>query len=410
MTDVLVIGAGPAGLTAAARLASRGMRVRVIDRDEEPGGVPRHLAHSGYGLRDLRRVMSGPAYARRLVAQARDAGAQINSHSTVTGLRPNGSGAEVDITSPSGRESVTARAVVLATGCRERPRTARLVPGDRPAGIFTTGWLQRLVHLNHTSPGTRAVVVGADHVSYSAVVTLAEAGCATVAMVTDGDSHTSFGAFDAAARLRYRFPLLTRTRVTDIHGSGRVTGVTIEHADGRRRRIDCDTVVFTGDWIPESDLAVSAGLWIDPATRGPSVDTGLRTSARGIFAAGNLLHPASTADVCALDGDRVVDSVEAWLTRGCWPTSTSPIVVDSPLLWCTPDRIAPGDTWPLRLQASVPINRPRIVITQGNRELWAGRIPWIRPTRPFALPRHATARATGLEPLAIRVDAPTTAL
>ena len=410
MTDVLVIGAGPAGLTAAARLASRGMRVRVIDRDEEPGGVPRHSAHPGYGLRDLRRVMSGPAYARRLVAQARDAGAQINSHSTVTGLRPNGSGAEVDITSPSGRESVTARAVVLATGCRERPRTARLVPGDRPAGIFTTGWLQRLVHLNHTSPGTRAVVVGAEHVSYSAVVTLAEAGCATVAMVTDGDSHTSFGAFDAAARLRYRFPLLTRTRVTDIHGNGRVTGMTIEHADGRQRRLDCDTVVFTGDWIPESDLAVSAGLWIDPATRGPSVDTGLRTSARGVFAAGNLLHPASTADVCALDGARVVDSVEAWLKRSDWPASTAPIVVESPLLWCTPDRVAPGDTWPLRLQADSSVNRPRIVITQGDRELWSGRIPWIRPTRPFALPRHATARATGLEPLAIRVDTPTTAL
>ena len=128
MNDVLVIGAGPSGLTAATELAARGYDVRIIERDEEPGGVPRHSDHPGYGARDLRRVLSGPAYARRLVDRALQAGAHIDARATATGLMPLASGgAEVEITSPSGRETTTSRAVILATGCRERPRSARLV-------------------------------------------------------------------------------------------------------------------------------------------------------------------------------------------------------------------------------------------------------------------------------------------
>lgn len=404
MTDVLVIGAGPSGLAAAAALAAAGVDVRVVDRDEAPGGVPRHSDHPGYGARDLRRLLSGPAYARTLTERASSAGARIDVRTTVTDLRPlPDGGGEVDITSPSGRETVVAGTIVLATGCRERPRSARLVPGARPAGVMTTGWLQRLVHLEHGSPGRRAVVVGAEHVSYSAVVTLAEAECKTVAMVTDDASHTSFTAFDLAARARYRFPLLTQTRIEAIHGNGQVTGVTIEHADGRRGHIACDTVVFTGDWVPESDIAVRGGIAMNGRTRGPSVDTGFRTSARGVFAVGNLLHPASTADVCAQDGQRAMPAIDAWLHAHSWPTPTAAICVEAPLLWSAPDRLAPGDAVALRLQTALAVDRPRLVAIQGERTLWQGRLPWIRPTRPFAIPAAALAAAHDDESITIRL-------
>ena len=400
----LVIGAGPSGLAAAVALAADGADVRVVDRDEAPGGVPRHSDHPGYGARDLRRLLSGPAYARALVERASAAGARIDARTTVTNLRPlPEGGAEVDITSPAGRDTVAARTIVLATGCRERPRSARLVPGARPAGVMTTGWLQRLVHLEHGSPGRRAVVVGAEHVSYSAVVTLAEAGCTTVAMVTDDASHTSFTAFDLAARARYRFPLLTQTRIAAIHGEDQVTGVTIERADGRRGHLACDTVIFTGDWIPESDIAVRSGIAMNAHTHGPSVDTGFRTSARGMFAVGNLLHPASTADVCAQDGQRAVPAIGAWLRAGRWPTQTAAICVEAPLLWSSPDRIAPGDAVALRLQTAIAANRPRLVVTQGERTLWQGRLPWIRPTRPFAIPAAVVATAHDDEAVTIRL-------
>lgn len=388
--DVLVIGAGPAGLTAAAQLADRGAHVRVVDRDEAPGGVPRHSDHPGYGLREAR-VLTGPAYARRLTDRAVDAGTQIDVRTTVTDVIPlPGGGARVELTSPAGREAVEARAVLLATGCRERPRAARLVPGARPAGVMTTGWLQRLVHLDHGTPGDLAIVVGAEHVSYSAVVTLAEAGGRTVAMVTEGAAHTSFAAFDLAARMRYRFPLLTSTRIEAIHGSERVTAVTLAHADGRRVRVDCDTVVFTGDWYPENELAIRAGLSIDERSHGPSVDTGSRTTVAGIFATGNVLHPASTADACAHGGASAAPSVIRWLETQDWPDSV-PLEVQQPLLWSAPSRVVPGETGHVRLQTAEARTRPRVQVSQGSRLLWSGRIAWLVPTRPVALPRRALA-------------------
>jgi len=134
--DVLVVGAGPAGLAAAIELRRLGAgRVLVVDRERAPGGVPRHCAHTGYGVRDLHRVLTGPAYAGRYVAAAREAGVDVQAGTTVTAL----DGPRATLTGQDGIRHVAARAVLLATGCRERPRTARLVAGDRPAGVMTTG-------------------------------------------------------------------------------------------------------------------------------------------------------------------------------------------------------------------------------------------------------------------------------
>ena len=132
-------------------------------------------------MRDLKRFITGPAYARRLTAMAQDAGAVLETEAMVTGWAGERA---LQITSPRGMRTVTADAVVLATGARERPRPARLIPGDRPDGVYTTGQLQNLVHLHHAQVGTRALIVGAELVSWSAVLTLRESGCATVGMVS----------------------------------------------------------------------------------------------------------------------------------------------------------------------------------------------------------------------------------
>ena len=395
----LVIGAGPAGLTAAASLARAGVDVRVVDRDDAPGGVPRHSDHPGYGLRGMRRVLSGPQFAQRLTDRAADAGARIDVRTTVTDLDRN---RHVNITSPAGREGLTPSAIVLATGCRERPRTARLVPGTRPAGILTTGWLQRLVNLQHGNPGARAVVVGAEHVSYSAVLTLAEAGCRTVAMVTDRDAHDSVGAFDLLARTRYSFPLLTNARITAIHGRERVTGVSLQRDDGATAHIDCDTVVFTGDWFPENDLAVRAGLPLAMGSHAPNHDGSLRTTAPGIFAAGNLLHPAITADRCADDGDIVSDAVVHWLNSQHWPTPAASIEVEAPLRWVSPTRLDGPIAGPVWLLSDERRRTPRIEVVQADEVLWSGRVPWARPTRPFRILGAWAARANADEPICIR--------
>src|SRR5258706_10229459 len=150
--DVLVVGAGPAGFVAAVELRRLGIEgVLVVDREREAGGVPRLCAHTGYGLRDLRRLMTGPAYARHYAAVAAAAGAEIRCRTTVTsiGHRPGLAGwpgtLQATLTSPAGMHTVAAGALLLATSCPARPRAVRLVPGDRPVGVMTTGGLQQRV-------------------------------------------------------------------------------------------------------------------------------------------------------------------------------------------------------------------------------------------------------------------------
>ncbi|MFF3753153.1 FAD/NAD(P)-binding oxidoreductase [Streptomyces sp. NPDC002018] len=401
--DVLVIGAGPAGLAAAARLAAAGAgAVEVVDREEQAGGVPRHCYHSGFGLRELRRPLSGPAYARHWCDLATGAGAALRTGVSVTGWagRPGPSGPvaapaggagplSVDTTGPDGLERLTARAVVLATGARERPRSARLVPGTRPAGVFTTGEVQQAVHLHHQHIGLRAVVVGAEPVGYSAVRTLRGAGVEVAAMVTDQPHHQSSWASGFDARLRHRVPLLTGTTVTGLLGRGRLTGVALRHTDGRTTTVACDTVVFTGDWIPDHELARLGGIALDRGTRGPAVDTAFRTAAPGVFAVGNLLHAVEPAGTAAREGRLVAGPVLRYLAEGAWPGGQVPVEVDAPLRWVAPNRIDPHGPRPPLGRFTLRTTRTAgrlsaLVVTQDGRLLHRERLRRAAvPNRPL---------------------------
>ena len=236
----------------AEALAQRGIEVVVVDREAEAGGIPRLSHHRSFGL-DLHRLLRGPEYARRRVERALDAGAAIHTGVSVLGWQ----GDALSFTAPTGPGSINATAVILATGCRERPRSARLVPGDRPAGVLTTGQLQQLVAVGATV-GRRAVVVGAEHVSYSAALTLRGAG-AQVVMVTPAPRHDAYATFALAMRA-LRVPLVRSAEVVGILGRSRVEAVQL--ADGST--IECDTVVFTGGWVPDDELARAAGIDLRP--------------------------------------------------------------------------------------------------------------------------------------------------
>lgn len=392
--DVAIVGAGPAGLTAAAQLAPHlDAGVLVLDRERVAGGIPRHSNHLGYG------ALTGPAYARSLVGKAADGGAEIRTEATVTGWAGDRS---LEVTTPQGRLRVDARAVVLATGARERSRAARLIPGDRPAGVFTTGHLQNLVHLHQAKVGQRAVIVGAAPVSWSAVLTLRAAGCQTVLMTTEHPAPESYAAFHRAGRALLGVPVATRTRVTRIAGHGRLAAVEIENLlTGQHRTVECDTLILTAGWIPDHELARAAGLAEDPGTKGPLVDTALRTSRPGVFAAGNLLHPVDTALGAALDGRHVAQQVQRWLRDEATPASPPvPIVAGAPFRWVAPGLLRPGDPAPARgrllLWTDHLVRVPRVVIRQDGRVLTRRMIPWpASPGWAFRLPWRMLA---GLDP------------
>jgi thioredoxin reductase len=389
--DIAIVGAGPSGLAAATELRRRGAgSVVVVDRETEPGGIPRHSHHQGYGVRDLRRVLSGPRYAERWSRLAQGAGADLRLATQATGWSEQGA---LEITGPSGRGELSAGAVVLATGCRERPRSARLVAGTRPQGVMTTGTLQQRVYLAHERVGSRAVVVGAEHVSFSALMTLEHGGARTVAMTTELPRHQSFAAFRIGAAARFRVPLRTRTAVTAIRGSRRVEAVELTDLDsGGVETLACDLVVFTADWIPDHELAAAGGAALDRGTRGPLVDAALRTTRRGLFAAGNLLHGAEAADVAALTGRHVAAGVLRYLAGDPWPSARVAVACEEPLHWLVPNVVVAGDgrsSSPARgrclLRAREELRGARVEVAQDGLVLSRERLARVMPGRSAAL-------------------------
>lgn len=404
---VAIVGGGPAGLAAAIEL--RGLwpgETIVIEREAAAGGIARHARHQGFGLRDLRRAMSGPAYADRYARLAREAGVEILTETMATGWSENGG---LELTGPAGRSTLDPAALVLATGCRERPRAARLVPGSRPAGVMTTGMLQQLVYLQGLPAGRRALVIGAEHVSFSAVLTLAHGGVRTIALITEFRAHQSSAAFRLGALARYRLPVWTRTRISAIHGSPRVQEVELTDLDsGRRRVVECDTVVFSADWIPDQELAVTGGIGLDELTRGPAVDAGLHTTRPGVFAAGNVLHGAEQADVAALGGRHVAGSVARYLRDGTWPERRVGVACEPPLGWIAPNAIAAGEGAPPRgrfaLRARAALRAPLVEVVQDDRVLMRRRLPRVMPGRSARLSAEWSAQVdTAGPPVTVRL-------
>ena len=402
MTDqhvaVAVVGGGPSGLTAAAALANQvDGEVLVIERESETGGIPRHSDHLGYGMRDLKRFISGPAYARRLTAMAQDAGAALETEAMVTGWAGERC---LQITSPRGLRTVTADAVVLATGARERPRPARLIPGDRPDGVYTTGQLQNLVHVHHAKVGSRALVVGAELVSWSAVLTLREAGCATVGMVSGYPHSEAYAAFRMPGRVMMNGPVFTSAA-----GSSASTARTVCASRSSR--------TSTPGGAPPS----SATPWCSPATGSPTTNSpvpavwrwtarraarwstpALRTSSPGVFAVGNLLHPVDTADGAALDGRHVAAAVSRWLERRDEPPKAVRIRTDGPFRWVAPQLVSPDGGVAARGDLLFWVDEyrrlPKLRAVQDGRTLATKRTPWpAAPGRVYRAPWSLVANA-----------------
>jgi NADPH-dependent 2,4-dienoyl-CoA reductase/sulfur reductase-like enzyme len=317
-------------------------------------------------------VYSGPDYAKRLADEA--AGADLRLRTTVLSIEPGGL---VRATGVGGPEDFQAKAVVLALGARETPRSARLISGTRPFGEMNTGALQQFVYLHGACPSKRPVMVGSELVSFSTLLTLRHAGIRPLAIIEENMRITARQPGKWIARLGFGVPVLTGTRLVRILGQDKVTAVEIDRGFGPER-MDCDGVILTGRFRPESALVAPSHIEIDPGTKGPAIDGYFRCSDHRYFAAGNLLRGIETAGQCWREGKVVAQMVVAGLeNRLPARAPDAQVTVQGALAYVYPQRIyrnAPTDQ-PLLFKArAARAVRGRLSVIVDGKVAWSRRI------------------------------------
>jgi len=397
--DVAVVGGGPAGISACLELAkSPDLRIALFESEPELGGMPR-TCHFGFGMRDRKRFYTGPAYARKLNRLIRRTGIKISTQATVIHVAPGARGElhGIKVATRDGLKSYETRFMVLSTGCFENSRPARDIPGERPAGIYTTGTLQQMVNVDHVKPGKRALVVGSEHVSLSCVWTLWRAGTSIAGMVEEDPELHTYASAAKAASFFFRFPIYKGTSVEDILGRSRVEGVNLVDK-GREKSftVDCDTVVITGKFRPVSALIDNTAIERDPLTEGPVVDANLMTSVPNIFAAGNVLRGADMGDLCGLEGKRVGQNILKNLKES-QPEGVEYISIraESPIRYVVPQKIIPKALpKPLpssfrpgfSIQTEHTLKNPTLEAWSGNERIWKGSFSKLLATNRTPLP------------------------
>jgi len=371
---VLIVGAGPAGLAAAHALGRQGIGdILVIDRDDEPGGLPRFCHHPGFGLDYARWPHTGPGFARRLLRDLEGTDVRILCRTTLLSLRD---GPEAEIVGPAtGLRRLRPQAVILATGIREANRGNLAVPGGRAeSGILTTGQLQQMVARKVALPQhlKSVVVVGTEHVAFSALWTARKAGLRVTAMIGGEDRIMSFAPFGRLARL-FGTSVMTRSRLREIEArDGAIVAAIVETPQGTQQ-LATDGIVFTANWIPETAVLAGSPVALDPRTAGPRIDQAMRTSSRAIFAAGNVLHGVESSGWCANEGHHAGTMVARFLRGEIGGDQAGAMIELSqdfdfivPQLW----NGAGGLPFNLRMKADV--DGGTLALTVGDTCVWSG--------------------------------------
>jgi NADPH-dependent 2,4-dienoyl-CoA reductase/sulfur reductase-like enzyme len=361
--DVLVIGAGPAGLAAAAVLRERRVTdVVIAEREEFPGGVLLQCIHPGFGLELWGEELTGPEYAERAASLAVAQGADIMTSAAVLDLHRKDESFEAIILSESqGLVLIEARAVVLATGCRERNRGHLNIPGSRPAGIMTAGLAQRLVNLEGCLPGREIVILGSGDIGLIMARRLSLEG-ATVKGVIEMKPFPGGLMRNIVQCLHdFRIPLHLSHTVTAIAGDRRLSGVEVtpvselrERKNPHRFNLTCDALLLSVGLIPESELAVKAGALLDPVTLGPVVDSRHMTSVPGLFACGNSLQVHDVADFASLEARETGEAVIHYLA-GVPEPAFIPLRAGNLVRYVLPGRIDPRGEFTVCLRPLAPV-------------------------------------------------------
>ena len=400
---LIILGGGPAGLAAALAAREAGVEdILILERDRALGGILNQCIHNGFGLHTFQEELTGPEYAARYARQVLEAGIACQLDTMVLSLSPE---RVVTAISPAGLRQMQAGAVVLAMGCRERPRGALNIPGFRPAGIYSAGTAQRLVNLEGKLPGRDVVILGSGDIGLIMArrMTLEGAKVHAVAELLPYSGGLKRNIVQCLED--FGIPLLLSHTVVRIEGRERVTAVVLAQVDDQRRPIPgteqtypCDTLLLSCGLIPENELSRGAGAALDAVTGGPVVDQGLETSIPGVFACGNVLHVHDLVDFvsqeAALAGRQAASYLQAPRPAGrtvavkpgpgvryVVPQFLDPAAMDGPVT--------------LRFRVAAPARRCAVTLTQGGRTIQRKKRPVVAPGEMESLEISARELQTG---------------
>ena len=365
--DVIIIGAGPTGLGIAEELEKSNIKNYVIlEREDHVGGIPYHCNHPTFGWISKQIPMTGPKFVKSL--QSKIPASKIKTCTTVLKICNEGI---VEVHSFSGIEKIQGKRVVICTGVRERSRAARLVSGMRPIGIFTTSALQQFVYVNKRMPFSKPLIVGSEHVAFSALWTLRNAGIKPVAMIEKEDRIQTFFPLKYFG-LFLGTNLQLNTRIKAINGISKVESVDVIDNFGKVRNIPCDSIIFCGDFVSENTLIRESNLKISSPDIGPLVDKGYKTSDPYVYAAGNLIHPADMGDRCYLEGKHVGKIIINDLNHNDIPIANAnrEIELADDIYHSFPSMLGDKDNTDIKLRIRVKNNKHDVLdVKQGDKIL-----------------------------------------
>lgn len=391
--NIAIVGGGVSGLALATELRRLGVEdVVVLEREAEAGGVPRHCGHYPFGLREFKRVLKGPDYARALVQDAQKAGVDIRTKTSVTALHPD---ARLSLATVDGPIELQAERVILCTGVRESSRAQRFISGQRPLGVLSTGALQSMVYLHHKRPFLRPVILGTELVSLSAIATCRHMGIRPVAMFEENPRLTARQIMRPYPALR-GIPVKFGVRDLEILGDKTVQALRYKDANGTPHSIETDGVIVSGKFRPEAALLHASHIEVDPATGGPSIDQFGRTSDPKYFSTGNLLRPVETSSWCWHEAVATAQRIKDDLQN---PIGDCPSVTlatgDDLIRYVVPQRLVQTDQNGAMDQMQIRLDRPTsgyLSAMSAGKCLWGDFIQ-SRPERRILAPLSPLMKA-----------------
>jgi len=381
--DVTVIGAGPAGLTAAVSASEYGAKnILVIDRNSWIGGILPQCIHDGFGVEETGRSMTGPEYVDMYIDMAKKKNIDILTETMVLKFNRN---LNIIAVNKDGLHNISTKSIVLAMGCREKTRWNALIPGDRPSGIYTAGVAQSFINLYNIMPGRNVIILGSGDVGLIMARRLKFEGVNVLGVVEILPYASGLPRNVVQCLDDYDIPLFLNHTITYIKGKERLESVTIAQIDekmnivlGSEKEIKCDTLLLSLGLIPENELSKDVGITVDNITGGPIVNQNLETSLSGVFACGNCLQVYDTVDSLSIDAKHAGKNAAKYIKKK--GNSKLKVVPGKGIRYIIPQVItAPG-----KIRFTLRVEKPKLTTSCihfiiNSRQIFKKKLPYINP-------------------------------